>query len=99
MNVLIAIQVSVASGGRITWDNQSRHKNLLRVRNIEDTDIQLLDLNDNLLNFNNVYWLITMRLSLFKNFHFCSIIPSSCSMYKKPLVKIKAFRLISRLKS
>jgi hypothetical protein len=71
-NVLATIPVNVPSYSLITWENSSNHTNILNTRMINQIDISIYDQDNNLINFNNLNWNLTIRLSVFRNITFSS---------------------------
>ena len=52
----------------ISYENQNNlNKNIIKVPTIENIDIQLTDDDDNLIDFNNFDWTITLCLSIERN--------------------------------
>ena len=63
-NTLITIPVDVSPFSMISYNSQSDvNKNLLNVRTINEIDIQIYDENNNLINFNNLDWNITLIIT------------------------------------
>ena len=63
-NVLVTIPVDVPPFSLISYNSQSEsNKNLLNVRSINQIDIQIYDENDNLIDFNNLDWTISLVIS------------------------------------
>jgi hypothetical protein len=63
-NTLVTIPVDVSPFSMISYNSQSdANKNLLNVRIINDIDIQIFDENNNLVNFNNLDWNITLVIT------------------------------------
>jgi hypothetical protein len=69
-NVLQTVPVNQTSYGLITWENQTNHKNVLRLRTINNIDISILDQDNNYIDFNGFNWTITLRLANFRNFNY-----------------------------
>jgi len=69
-NVLQTIPVNQTSYGLITWENATNHKNVLRLRTINNIDISILDQDNNYINFNGLNWTISLRLANFRNFNY-----------------------------
>ena len=68
-NTLITIPVDVSPFSMISYSSQSDvNKNLLNVRTINEIDIQIFDEDNNLVNFNNLDWNITLVLTTEINF-------------------------------
>jgi len=64
---LATINVSDSPFGMIQFLNQSSYYAKLRMRKIDNIDIKLLDENGNLLDFNNVDWVITLQLVTYRH--------------------------------
>ena len=63
-NVLVTIPVDVPPFSMISYNSQSEsNKNLLNIRSINQIDIQIYDENDNLIDFNNLDWTISLVIS------------------------------------
>ena len=63
-NTLITIPVDVSPFSMISYNSQSDvNKNLLNVRTVNDIDIMIYDENNNLVNFNNLDWNITLIIT------------------------------------
>lgn len=56
LSLLSSIAVDQPAYGLIIYENKSGIKHNLRVKDINKVDIQLLDENHNLINFNNIDW-------------------------------------------
>lgn len=63
-NVLATIPVNSTSFGILLFDNTTRFTCTLRNRTINYFDIKLLDDDDNLIDFNNVAWHMTIQLDI-----------------------------------
>ena len=63
-NTLASLAVNSSSYGILIYDNISGYKPTLRNKIINSFDIQLLDDNDNLINFNNIDWRMTLQLDI-----------------------------------
>ena len=58
------IPVDVSPFSMISYNSQSdANKNLLNVRTVNEIDIQIYDENNNLVNFNNLDWNITIIIT------------------------------------
>jgi hypothetical protein len=67
-NLLYAIPNNVPSYQMIVWENSNNNiVNILKTKQIDTIDIQILDENDAFINFNNQPCLITLRLGIFRN--------------------------------
>ena len=63
-NTLITIPVDVSPFSMISYTSQSDvNKNILNVRTVNEIDIQILDEDNNLVNFNNLDWNITLVIT------------------------------------
>jgi hypothetical protein len=63
-NTLVTIPVDVSPFSMISYSSQSDvNKNLLNVRSINEIDIQIYDEDNNLVNFNNLDWNITLVIT------------------------------------
>ena len=63
-NVLVTIPVDVPPFSMLSYNSQSEsNKNLLNIRSINQIDIQIYDENDNLIDFNNLDWTISLVIS------------------------------------
>jgi hypothetical protein len=63
-NTLITIPVDVSPFSMISYTSQSDvNKNILNVRTINEIDIQILDEDNNLVNFNNLDWNMTLVIT------------------------------------
>lgn len=58
------IPVDQPSFGLIVYENKSTSKFLLRDNRVDEIDIQLVDQNNNLINFNNIDWNLTILIEL-----------------------------------
>lgn len=63
-NTLATIAVNSGSYGILLYENTTGYKPTLRNTIINDFDISLLDDDENLINFNNVDWNITLQLDI-----------------------------------
>lgn len=64
LNLLASFAVNAESYGLNIYENQTNIKTELQIRNLNGFDIQILDDDSNLINFNNVYWTLTMLLDI-----------------------------------
>ena len=63
-NTLITIPVDVSPFSMISYHSQSDvNKNILNVRSINEIDIQIYDEDNNLVNFNNLDWNMTLVIT------------------------------------
>ena len=65
-NILSTIDVTAPSFGIINYQNATQIKHMLRVKNISNIDIQILDENGNYVNFNNVGWTICITIEILR---------------------------------
>lgn len=63
-NNLALIPVDQPSFGLIVYENKSNSKYTLRTDTLDEIDLQLLDQNNNLINFNNIDWQLTILLEI-----------------------------------
>lgn len=63
---LASIPVNVASFGLIDYVNNSNAFPILSANNVTYIDIQIVDENNNLINFNGINWTITLQLNIFR---------------------------------
>ena len=64
-SIITVIPVDKSFFGLINYVNQNAlNKNIIKVPTIDNIDIQLTDDNDELINFNNLDWTITLCLSI-----------------------------------
>lgn len=63
-NTLATIAVNSGSYGILLYENTTGYKPTLRNTIINDFDLMLLDDDENLINFNNVDWNITLQLDI-----------------------------------
>ena len=63
-NTLATIAVNSGSYGILLYENNSGYKPTLRNKIINDFDLMLLDDDEDLINFNNVDWNITLQLDI-----------------------------------
>ena len=73
-SVLGVIQVNQPSFNLITYQAQQTDAHLMRNKFIDNIDIQMLDENNNFINFNGIDWCITLLLKTTRNLY---IFPSS----------------------
>lgn len=64
LNLLASFAVNAESYGLNVYENPTGIKTELQVRDLNGFDLQILDDDSNLINFNNVYWTITMQLDI-----------------------------------
>jgi hypothetical protein len=83
-NLLYAIPNNTPAYQMIAWENTSNNVSILKTKQIDLIDLQILDENDNFINFNNQPCLITLRLGIFR-----SMIPSNISLTDLLNSKIK----------
>lgn len=64
LNILTAFPVNAEGYGLNLYENTTGYRTELQVKDLNGFDIQILDDDGNLINFNNVYWTITMILEI-----------------------------------
>jgi hypothetical protein len=65
-NLISTFPVDQPSFGLIIHENKNIVKYIVRNDIVDDVDIQITDENDNLINFNNIDWCITLMLEITK---------------------------------
>jgi hypothetical protein len=65
-NTLACISVNSGAYGILLYQNTSQFKPLLRDKILDGFDIELLDDDENRINFNNVSWHITLQLDIIR---------------------------------
>lgn len=63
-NNLALIPIDQPSFGLVVYENKSNSKYTLRTDTLDEIDIQILDQNNNLINFNNIDWQITILMEI-----------------------------------
>ena len=63
---MASVPVNVASFGLIDYVNTSNSFPILTAKNVTYIDIQIVDENRNLVNFNGIDWTITIQLNIFR---------------------------------
>jgi len=63
-NNLALISVDQPSFGLIVYENKSNSKYTLRTDTLDEIDLQIFDQNNNLINFNNIDWQITILMEI-----------------------------------
>jgi len=63
-NNLALIPVDQPSFGLIVYENKSNSKYTLRTDTLDEIDLQFFDQNNNLINFNNINWELTILLEI-----------------------------------
>jgi hypothetical protein len=63
-NNLALIPVDQPSFGLIIYENKSNSKYTLRTDTLDEIDLQLYDQNNNLINFNNINWQLTILMEI-----------------------------------
>ena len=61
---LAIIPINNSSYGILLYENNSGYKPILRNKSLNGFDIQLLDDNNNVINFNNIDWYITLQMDI-----------------------------------
>lgn len=64
LNVLASIPINAGNFGLIMYENTNNISNQLNLKVLDGFDLEILDDDGNLINFNNAYWTITMLLSI-----------------------------------
>lgn len=63
-NLISVIPVDQPAFGLIIYENKSNAKYTLRTNAVDEIDLTLTDQNDNLINFNNIDWQLTLLLEI-----------------------------------
>jgi hypothetical protein len=63
-NNLALIPIDQPSFGLVVYENKSNSKYTLRTDTLDEIDIQIFDQNNNLINFNNIDWQITILMEI-----------------------------------
>lgn len=66
--ILAVIPVDAVLWGMINYHNVTNIKHILKVKNIDNIDIQLIDESNNYINFNNCDWSITLSLDITRRY-------------------------------
>ena len=64
LNILAAIPINAGNFGLIMFENANNIQTTLDLRLLDNFDLEILDDDGNLVNFNGSYWTITMLLSI-----------------------------------
>jgi hypothetical protein len=81
-NLVGVVQSTAPPFGMILYANQTSYS-ILKNKNISIIDVQILDENDNLVDFNNIDWTITFQLSIFRRIK----LASNSKEYLKPILE------------
>lgn len=63
-NLISTVPIDQPAFGLISYENKSNAKYKLRTDAVDEIDLQLTDQNDNLVNFNNIDWTMTILLEI-----------------------------------
>ena len=63
-NLISTVPIDQPAFGLISYENKSTAKYKLRTDAVDEIDLQLTDQNDNLVNFNNIDWTMTILLEI-----------------------------------
>jgi hypothetical protein len=80
-NLVGVVQSTAPPFGMILYANQNSYS-VLKHKNISLIDIQILDENDNLVDFNNIDWTLTFQLTIFRRVP----LPSNSMDYLVPIL-------------
>jgi hypothetical protein len=80
-NLVGIVQSTAPPFGMILYSNQNSYS-ILKHKNISLIDIQILDENDNLVDFNNIDWTLTFQLTIFRRVP----LPSNSKDYLVPIL-------------
>jgi len=62
LNILASIPINAGNFGLIMYDNTSNIVSQLNTRTLDGFDLEIIDDDGNLINFNNTYWTISLLL-------------------------------------
>lgn len=63
-NILASLPINAGNFGLIMYENTNNIQNTLDLKILDGFDLEILDDDANLVNFNGIYWTITMMLSI-----------------------------------
>lgn len=64
LNILASIPINAGNFGLIMYENTNNIQSTLDLKILDNFDLEILDDDGNLVNFNGAYWTITMLLSI-----------------------------------
>ena len=64
LNILATIPINAGNFGLIMYENTNNIQNQLNIRTLDGFDMEIVDDDGNLINFNGTYWTITLLLSI-----------------------------------
>lgn len=64
LNVLASMPINAGNFGLIMYENTNNIQYSLNTRNLDGFDLEIIDDDGNLINFNNTYWTITLLLTI-----------------------------------
>lgn len=64
LNILASIPINAGNFGLIMYENANNVQSSLNLKTLDNFDLEILDDDGNLVNFNGAYWTITMLLSI-----------------------------------
>ena len=67
-NNLALIPIDQPSFGLVVYENKSNSKYTLRTDTLDEIDLQIYDQNNNLINFNNINWQLTILMEITREF-------------------------------
>lgn len=67
-SLLATVPVSVAAFQMITYENPNNLRQLLNTRTLNSIDVEMLDENNNFINFNGIDWSVTLELNIERRF-------------------------------
>lgn len=64
LNVLATVPINAGNFGLIMYENTNNIQSQLNVRLLDGFDMEIIDDDNNLINFNNTYWTISLLMSI-----------------------------------
>jgi hypothetical protein len=64
LNILATVPINAGNFGLIMYENANNIQSSLNLRVLDNFDLEILDDDGNLINFNGAYWSVTMLLSI-----------------------------------
>ncbi len=64
LNILASIPINAGNFGLIMYENTNNIQNQLNTRVLDGFDLEIIDDDGNLINFNGTYWTLTLLLSI-----------------------------------
>lgn len=64
LNVLATIPINAGNFGLIMYENTNNIQSQLNIRLLDGFDMEIIDDDNNLINFNNTYWTVSLLMSI-----------------------------------